>query len=583
MAGSILNERERRWYPRGRRLPLAHRIFLLSVLPACLVLLGAFAAVSKVVGDRVTEGVRDSLRREQVRAAQVRQAEEQRMREALAKSAENAALRESLLAGHREVLPDVLRQATRESDTDGVLLWNGAGQPLAGILQGKREAVLTDADLPPARAGLAAIQGKFYSVSLVDVKGAVAVGSKPGERLGALALARRVDLRSMHGLVALVRDGEILDSNAEPAKLAELRTQVRQCQPRQECQVQLAGEGYLSSPLDAGELGGAVALRSFLPVDAETRPLLSDVRRVFYLAAAALLLAALLMVALLSRSVVKPLVKLVDQLRTAERTGLLLPGFSEKSQTGEVNQLAQSFNRAASSVVESRKRLDRAYVTFVETLAQALDARDLYTAGHSRRVSEYSCAIANEMRLSYDQIAVIRVGALLHDLGKVGVPDQILQKPGPLTVEEFEILKQHPVIGKRILEPCDGFQQYLPIVELHHENHDGTGYPWQLADEAIPIEARIVHVADAYDAMTTDRPYRRGMPHEVAMSRLKATAGTQFDPNVVAAMDAMCSRGWRGADDWKATQQNPGVVALVRALRPEDARKPARLEDHQRA
>ena len=557
-------------------MPLAHRIFVLSVLPACLVLLGAFAAVSKVVGERVSEGVRHSLRREQGERAQVRQSEERQMRKSLAVIAENAGLRAALGGGEQD-LGDALRQATRASEGDIAVLWDQHGRPLTGVLRDKPETTLSAQDLPAAQPGLAAMRGHFYSVSLAPVTGFA------GEKLGSLALGRELDVRSMNGLVALMRDGVVIDASAAAANVAELRTEARKCQPRQECQVQLAGEGYLSIPLDAGELGNGVSLRSFLPVDAEAQPLMASVRRVFFMAAAGLLLAALLLVLLLSRSVVQPLVRLVDQLRTAERTGLLLPAFSEKSHTGEVNQLARSFNRAASSVVESRKRLDRAYVTFVETLAQALDARDLYTAGHSRRVSEYACAIADQMRLSDDQISVIRVGALLHDLGKVGVPDQILQKPGPLTVEEFEILKQHPVIGKRILEPCDGFQQYLPIVELHHENHDGTGYPWQLADEAIPIEARIVHVADAYDAMSTDRPYRRGMSHEVAMARLMASAGTQFDPAVVRAMETLCANGWRGADDWKATQHNPGVVALVRALRPEDARQPARMEEHQRS
>jgi HD-GYP domain-containing protein (c-di-GMP phosphodiesterase class II) len=186
--------------------------------------------------------------------------------------------------------------------------------------------------------------------------------------------------------------------------------------------------------------------------------------------------------------------------------------------------------------------------------------------------------------LSDDQIHVLRVGALLHDIGKVGVPDQILQKPGPLTVEEFEILKQHPVIGRRILEPCEGFQRFLPIVELHHENHDGTGYPWHLADTAIPMEARIVHVADAYDAMTTDRPYRRGMSHDVAIQRLRTMSGTQFDPDVVHAVEAMCARGWRGSDEWKSAPADAGVAALVRALRPDDRipHKVVEIEDHQR-
>lgn len=556
-------------------MPLAHRIFLLSVLPACLVLLGAFGAVSRVVGDRVIEGVRQSLRREQAERAQVRRADENQTRQVLAIVAEDGDVKRALGSGEAGELVEALRQATRASQADIALLWNRSGEAVAG-LEGDKQVTLSLQEIPAPKPGLAAVGGAFYSVSTVAVAGPA------GDKLGTLALGRRLDLTSRHGLVALIRNGEVLASNAEGAKAADLRTGARRCPSAQECQLELAGEGYLSIPLDAGELGPGVALRSFLPVDAESRPLLESVRRVFYMAAAGLLLGALLLVALLSRSVVKPLVHLVDQLKTAERTGLLVPSFSEKSHTGEVNQLAQSFNRAASSVVESRKRLGVAYVTFVETLAQALDARDLYTAGHSRRVAEYSCAIADEMRLSDDQLQVIRVGALLHDLGKVGVPDQILQKPGPLTVEEFEILKQHPVIGKRILEPCDGFQQYLPIVELHHENHDGTGYPWQLADEAIPIEARIVHVADAYDAMTTDRPYRRGMQHEVAMARLKASAGTQFDPAVVKAMENLCAKGWRGADDWKATQQNPGVVALVRALRPEEARRPARMEEHQR-
>jgi HD-GYP domain-containing protein (c-di-GMP phosphodiesterase class II) len=129
----------------------------------------------------------------------------------------------------------------------------------------------------------------------------------------------------------------------------------------------------------------------------------------------------------------------------------------------------------------------------------------------------------------------IRIGALLHDIGKIGIADGVLQKPGRLTNEEFEIVKLHPVIGRRILEGVQGFAAYLAAVEFHHENWDGSGYPRGMCGDEIPLDARIIHVADAYDAMTTDRSYRRGFTPETARSILIDNAGTQFDPRVVDA------------------------------------------------
>jgi putative nucleotidyltransferase with HDIG domain len=172
-------------------------------------------------------------------------------------------------------------------------------------------------------------------------------------------------------------------------------------------------------------------------------------------------------------------------------------------------------------------------VQFVGSLAQALDARDAYTAGHSRRVSEYSCAIAKAMNLAQDDLEIVRVGALLHDLGKIGISDLVLQKPGRLTPEETELIQQHPVIGKRILENVQGLEAYLGIVELHHENLDGTGYPHGLTGEETPLHARIVKVADAYDAMTSDRPYRRGKSHSEAIAILRSVSGSEMDSQVV--------------------------------------------------
>jgi HD-GYP domain-containing protein (c-di-GMP phosphodiesterase class II) len=129
----------------------------------------------------------------------------------------------------------------------------------------------------------------------------------------------------------------------------------------------------------------------------------------------------------------------------------------------------------------------------------------------------------------------IRVGALLHDIGKIGVADSVLQKPGRLTAEEFALVKEHPVIGRRILEGVGGFADFLAAVELHHENWDGTGYPKGQRGSETPIDARIIHVADAYDAMTTNRSYRCGMTHEAAISELMKYSGIQFDPEIVVA------------------------------------------------
>jgi HD-GYP domain-containing protein (c-di-GMP phosphodiesterase class II) len=142
--------------------------------------------------------------------------------------------------------------------------------------------------------------------------------------------------------------------------------------------------------------------------------------------------------------------------------------------------------------------------------------------------------LATALQLPPQDVERIRIGALLHDIGKIGVSDSVLQKPGRLTTEEFELVKQHPVIGRRILEGVHGFADYLPAVELHHENWNGTGYPHGQQETETAIDARIIHVADAYDAMTTNRSYRQGMTHEKALSILVENAGIQFDPEIVA-------------------------------------------------
>jgi putative nucleotidyltransferase with HDIG domain len=244
-------------------------------------------------------------------------------------------------------------------------------------------------------------------------------------------------------------------------------------------------------------------------------------------------LVALLCSIVSSHSIVKPIALVVAHLRNAENTGVLPEFTIDLSSTKEIRELAESYNRAAVSLRNARENLQGAYVEFVGSLANALDARDRYTSGHSCRVSQLSCATAAAMGLDPEHVERIRTGALLHDIGKIGIADSVLQKPGRLTAEEFAIVKEHPVIGRRILEGVRGLAPYLDAVELHHENWDGSGYPkGQSGDETL-VDARIIHVSDAYDAMTSNRSYRRGMTHEQAIDELCKYAGTQFDPRVV--------------------------------------------------
>ena len=164
------------------------------------------------------------------------------------------------------------------------------------------------------------------------------------------------------------------------------------------------------------------------------------------------------------------------------------------------------------------------------------------------------------MNVAQTELDVIRIGALLHDLGKIGISDSVLLKPGKLTAEENAIVREHPVIGRRILEGVQGFQSYLDVVELHHENWDGSGYPHGLRGEETPLCARIVKVADVYDAMTSDRPYRPGMSHDEALQVFRAITGTQIDAAVMAAFESI------HADSIRRKQEREPVASADRSL-----------------
>ena len=198
-------------------------------------------------------------------------------------------------------------------------------------------------------------------------------------------------------------------------------------------------------------------------------------------------------------------------------------------------------------------RLARANLSFATALVATLDARDRYTAGHSAAVAIYARDIAVRMGLSEREQELVHLCGLVHDVGKIGLPPGLLEKPGALSLDERRQMEQHPVIGERILEKVDDYAEIASIVRHHHERVDGNGYPDRLEGDAIPLLARIIAVADAYNAMTSDRPYRDAMPSRVARLRLAQAVESQFDTAVVAAFEAIltgASENYRrGIDD----------------------------------
>jgi putative nucleotidyltransferase with HDIG domain len=201
--------------------------------------------------------------------------------------------------------------------------------------------------------------------------------------------------------------------------------------------------------------------------------------------------------------------------------------------------LYQEQREAVAGLAAVNHQLERANLSFASALVATLDARDRYTAGHSAAVAVYSRDIAKRMSLSEEDQRLVHLCGLVHDIGKVGLPPGLLEKTGALTLEERRQMEQHPVIGERILSKVEDYSDIARIVRHHHERVDGLGYPDSLKDDEIPILSRIIAVADAYNAMTSDRPYRDAMPSRVARLRLAQAVESQFDTTVVAAFEAV--------------------------------------------
>ncbi len=429
--------------------------------------------------------------------------------------------------------PQVLQNGLRSGssrlpagwNTDLVLLTDAEDRsPIAGFAgkgaqYAKDDAVnaqAVDRSLFP----LIRFQEKYYAATEVPINLGV-------ENIGSLILAKEIDIAPVggSGYAVLVHDHKILLTNLSHSAAEDAESQLRARCPQsdQDCERSAwAAKNYLAVRVQGNKVRPErFQLYSLQSIDAAMNEFIVGFKRDLLLIGSGGVLVLLLFSAFGSNSLSRPLTKLIEHLNLSERTGRLRTDFPADSPVKEVNRLAQALNNAAG-------HLETTTLEFVETMAQALDARDPYTAGHSNRVSVNSTAIAEVMGLTAEEVRIIRIGAKLHDIGKIGVPDAVLQKPGRLTREEYDIIKLHPQIGKRILEKSGQFSEYLPIVELHHEDYNGGGYPYGLKGDEVPLGVRIVHVADVYDAITSHRAYRQAMSEEQWTAIMMEGSGKMF-------------------------------------------------------
>ncbi|HLN81734.1 MAG TPA: HD domain-containing phosphohydrolase, partial [Thermoanaerobaculia bacterium] len=283
------------------------------------------------------------------------------------------------------------------------------------------------------------------------------------------------------------------------------------------------GTTVLASIAPVGEPAWAVLLErdrdaAFASVDRMVRDTV--------LWSAAALLGALFLGVIFAQRLSRPIAQLAESTRAVSEgqygTRVVVAG------TAELADLSENFNRMSESISTAVDNLKRAarenhelFINSIRALAAAIDAKDPYTRGHSERVARYSSQVAKEMGLSAEDVRRVRLSALLHDVGKIGIDDRILRKPTALTEEEFEIMKSHPVKGAAIMEAIPQLHDVIPGMKYHHERWEGGGYPDGLAGEEIPLQGRIVSVADTFDAMTTTRPYQRAMDIRFVFQRLR--------------------------------------------------------------
>ena len=530
------------------------RALVLSFMTVALVLGAVFAVLSVGVRDQVRQAVVDNLATAQQVFTQVEARRQQDLRATVATLAENPTLKAALdtwlaeRAGASatttdELLATVQREVDKiadrvsvgvlaVADNAGVVVASGGRQatswPRGSVVGSARDGAASDRVVV---AGTGAYRVVYRMLSVPLQFGDTTIGSL---ELGtALDHAYATELAQLsRGHAAILRDTVVLATTLAPEIAAGLAahgagnatsTQV----------VDLAGEAWAIQPLSRVDDVTLVAMGS---VDAAAAgQTVTALTSLAWIGVGAIGLAVLGSV-WLARTLTEPIDQLsrsLTSMSVAERARTpVVPGGSSR----EIDQLTHTFNSLMASVTAAEAEAEATYLGAVRALAAALDARDPYTAGHSERVSTFAVAIGQELGLDDDAVETLRLGALLHDVGKIGVPDEVLRKQGALTPAEFEAIKVHPSAGARILRSIPFLAPHIPIVELHHERPDGQGYPYGLTGDAIPLAAQIVHVADAFDAMTSARAYRNARLPVEAIAELRRCAGTDFDSAAVEAL-----------------------------------------------
>ena len=319
---------------------------------------------------------------------------------------------------------------------------------------------------------------------------------------------------------------------------------------------------YSTADLGDDLVFGVIAMQD------ETKALASvaEMRQKTWLISLMFAVFALIIGSIFARQLTAPLLKLVT---VAQK--IAAGDFSTRVETKnitEIGTLGESFNLMGDKLEEHIAHLAEAanenhelFVGTVKALAAAIDGKDKYTRGHSERVSRISVAIGQRMGLDEEAVETLRISALLHDVGKIAVNDAILNKPTALTDDEFEIMKTHPKAGYKIMAQIPAMKNYLPGIYMHHEMINGAGYPQGLKGAEIPLQAKIISVADTFDAMTIDRPYQKGFSLEDSLNRIKSFVGIRYDGKVVEALVQACAEGQIGVGTVRLKNYQPDEIA----------------------
>jgi len=531
-----------------RRTPprLVVRATVATFSVVALVLSSALLALGVNLRDHVRANVVEKLAAGQRMLSALEQRRARELGALVATLAENPTLKAAIdtyraeqatadRESNRELLATVegeLKKIADRTRPDVLAVTSSSGKILA--ISGHRKADWTSN--PAAKTDGA---GEFVTMAAGVYRVASAPIALHDVELGRLQLATALDedyareLSELSGAPMVIASSRSIVAstlNAEARRALKTDLLERRTEP---FTLQLGRETYAAQLLFQA---GDAAVYSLDSIDASASPALAAVgRSALMIAFGAFALAGFASL-WMAHTLAGPIDTLSRSLSTMTRSKSFEQSIAPTGSSQEVDALTESFNTMMQSVLAAEAETRSAYVGAIRALAMALDARDPYTAGHSERVSAISVAIGRHMGLDDEQLDVLRLGALLHDIGKIGVSDHVLRKPGALTPEEFEAIKQHPGLGARILKSVPFLARHLPIVELHHERPDGKGYPHGLTGDETPLLARIVHVGDAFDAMTSARAYRPARSSAEALAELWSYAGAQFDAEVVQAM-----------------------------------------------